>query len=228
MLKSTHPLVMIAHTILLAAICWITVMTPRTLASAAGAENPRMAEINQPVNKWRVCKDLGVGPVPGVPGLRQRFKLCHPQGWEVKAYCTDPSKPAPTVGTLCTRQGNVFICGNAVQPMRLYVIVQTPGPPETPTPTLTLTPTPTATPTASPTLTPTATLTASPTAPPPSPSPTASQVPPQSPPGPRPRPGGASNLPILGLKALAVGALLLLAGLGLTGKAILPDRREEA
>jgi hypothetical protein len=227
MRRFTQQQAIIIYTILLVAIVWITAMTPRTPASAAGVESPREAEVNQPVNKWKVCRDLGVGPVPGVPGPRQRFKLCHPQGWEVKAYCTDPSRPAPTVGTLCTRQGNTYFCGNAVQPMRLYVIVATPGPTETPLPTLTATPT--VTPTAPPTLPPTVTPTASPTS---TPSlPTSTPAAPQSTPNARrPRPGGDSNLPVVGLKAVVVGVLLLLAGISVTGKAIQADvdRREEA
>lgn len=220
MRRFTQQQAIILYVVLIATICWATVITPRTPAAAAGIENARAAEVNQPVNKWKVCKDLGVGPVPGLAGLRQRFKLCHPQGWEVKAYCTDPSLPAPTVGTTCTRQGNMFLCGNASQPMRLYVVVATPPPTETPLPTLT--PAPSATPTTTqlpPTITPTAPL-------PPTITPAAPQGPPT---GPRPRPGGSSNLQAIGFKALAVGVLLLLAGISVTNRAIQkePVRREE-
>ena len=49
----------------------------------------------QPVYNWRVCADLGVGPVPGTGLTRQRFRLCHNQGWTLLAYCLQPSRPAP-------------------------------------------------------------------------------------------------------------------------------------
>ncbi len=237
MRRFTQQQAIILYVILIVTICWTTVITTRAPASAAGIENALAAEVNQPVNKWKVCKDLGVGPVPGLAGLRQRFKLCHPQGWEVKAYCTDPSRPAPTVGTMCTRQGNMFLCGNASQPMRLYVIVATPGPNQTPLPTITATPTSTltATPTSSPAAAPTSTLTATPTStltatPSSTPVPaTVTPAAPQRPPGPRPHPGGGSNLQMVGFKALVIGVLLLLAGLSVTNRAIQnePVRREE-
>jgi hypothetical protein len=104
----------------------------------------------KPENNWRVCRDLGIGPVPGLGIRRQRFRLCHGQGWEVLAYCLEPNLPAPAVGTRCTRiTGNTYFCGSGIQRLREYSIVETPTPVTTPTPlpTSTLTPTATATPT---------------------------------------------------------------------------------
>jgi hypothetical protein len=99
----------------------------------------------QPVYKWRVCADLGVGPVPGTGLTRQRFRLCHNQGWTLLTYCLQPSLPAPGLGTTCSRtSANTFWCGNGIQNLRTYRVQETP----TPTPTVTGTPAPTATPTA--------------------------------------------------------------------------------
>ena len=49
----------------------------------------------KPVNGWVVCGNLGIGPVPGVPDLRQRLKLCHDAGWVVYTYCIQPGLPVP-------------------------------------------------------------------------------------------------------------------------------------
>jgi hypothetical protein len=112
----------------------------------------------KPVNGWIVCRDLGIGPVPGLPGTRQRFVLCHPSGWEVRVYCLDTTKPPPPLGHSCTRiSSNTYRCGNIYQPMREYQILVTPT--YTPTPTATQTPTFTPSPTATFTSTPTSTPT---------------------------------------------------------------------
>jgi hypothetical protein len=114
----------------------------------------------KPVNGWVVCQDLGIGPIPGVPGARQRFVLCHPSGWQVRVYCLDTSKPPPPLGHSCTRvSSDTYWCGNVYQPLREYQILVTP----THTPTPTLTPTPTSTPTFTPTSTPTPTVPVKPT-----------------------------------------------------------------
>jgi hypothetical protein len=106
----------------------------------------------QPVYNWRVCADLGVGPVPGTGLTRQRFRLCHNQGWTVLAYCLQPSRPAPALGTICSRiNADTFWCGNGMQNLRTYRVQETP----TPTPTVTGTPAPSPTPTVAPTPTPT-------------------------------------------------------------------------
>lgn len=105
----------------------------------------------QPVYNWRVCADLGVGPVPGTGLTRQRFRLCHNQGWTVLAYCLQPSRPAPALGTTCSRtSADTFWCGNGIQNLRTYRVQETP----TPTPTVTGTPAPTQTPAPTPTPTP--------------------------------------------------------------------------
>ncbi len=105
----------------------------------------------QPVYNWRVCADLGVGTVPGTGLTRQRFRLCHNQGWTVLAYCLQPSRPAPALGTLCSRtNANTFWCGNGIQNLRTYRVQETP----TPTPAATGTPAPSQTPAATPTPTP--------------------------------------------------------------------------
>lgn len=110
---------------------------------------------DKPVQNWRVCRDLGVGNVPGLGTRRQRFRLCHAQGWEVLTYCLDPNQPAPAVGTRCTRtNANTYWCGSGLQRLREYSVQETPpsAPTRTPLPTSTPTLAPTAIP-ASPTLT---------------------------------------------------------------------------
>jgi hypothetical protein len=127
----------------------------------------RMLSASKPVNGWYVCKDLGIGPVPGVTGVRQRLKLCHDGGWEITAYCINPGLPVPPVGKTCSRTSDLnYRCGAAFQHMAEDRILQTPVEPPTPTPTgtATSTPTATATETATPTSTPTATETSTPTA----------------------------------------------------------------
>lgn len=85
---------------------------------------------DKPVNNWRVCRDLGVGPVPGLSSPRQRFRLCHSQGWEVVAYCLDPGLAAPAVGETCTRtSATTYSCGSGLQRLREYAVVETPSPP---------------------------------------------------------------------------------------------------
>jgi hypothetical protein len=136
---------------------------------------PNAAGINQeelPIYGWIVCEDLGMGEVPGVPNLVQRFRLCHPQAWELLAYCLEPELPPPPEGTICERiDADTFWCEDDIQQLRQYQILQTPTPippdTETPTPTptstFTLTSTPTDTPTTTPTITPTDTPTTTPT-----------------------------------------------------------------
>ena len=107
---------------------------------------------DKPENNWYVCRDLGVGPVPGLGIRRQRFRLCHNQGWEVLAYCVQPDLPAPVVGTRCSRTGaTTYWCGSGIQNLREYAVVETPVPIATPTPQPTATPLPTSTPTLTPT-----------------------------------------------------------------------------
>jgi hypothetical protein len=158
-------------------------------------------DAQKPINNWFICKDLGVGPVPGVPSVHQRFDLCHLKGWVVKVYCLEPNKPAPIMGATCSRRGeDTYYCGLAVQLLREYLQQETPTPEFTPTATPTVTPTntPTATPTTTPTVTPTYTPTPTNT-PTLTPTFTATLVTPTSTPPPRtptptrPRPGGPGN-----------------------------------
>ncbi|MBE0408140.1 MAG: hypothetical protein IBX69_00225 [Anaerolineales bacterium] len=129
------------------------------------------ATLNQedlPVFGWSVCEDLGMGVVPGVPNPVQRFRLCHQQAWELLAYCLEPEIPPPPEGTICERiDGDTYWCGDGIQQLRHFQILQTPTPvpPDTltPTPTSTHTSTPTPTSTSSPTPTTTNTATHSPT-----------------------------------------------------------------
>lgn len=100
----------------------------------------------KPEQNWRVCRDLGVGNVPGLGIRRQRFRLCHSQGWEVLAYCLEPSLPAPAVGTRCSRtNANTYWCGSGLQRLREYSVQETPtaAAPPSPVPTETALPTPT-------------------------------------------------------------------------------------
>jgi hypothetical protein len=115
-------------------------------ASAAEAQAPD----EKPVKGWVICKDLGIGPVPGILDPRQRFKLCHPSGWEVRTYCTFPNYPAPRLGASCIRSGDIYTCGSGVQQLKGYSVIATPpAPAATPSPAVTATP---------PAITPTSTL----------------------------------------------------------------------
>lgn len=142
----------------------------------------------KPVHNWRVCQDLGVGPVPGLSEPRLRLRLCHNRGWEVLTYCLQPQRPAPSIGTRCSRvSANTYWCGTGFQNLREYAVEQTPTatPTATFTPTSTSTPIPTSTPTSTaspppPTLTPPAPTTVPPLA-------TRTAAPPRA------RPGGKGN-----------------------------------
>lgn len=167
----------------------------------------------KPIHNWYVCANLGIGPVPGLPDPRQRFKVCHDSGWEVYAYCIEPNIPAPTIGTVCTLiNDQTFFCGAGVQSLREYRILQTPAagtgtPSATPSPTSTNTATPTPTYTATPTPTNTATITTTPT-------PTTG-ITPRAPRTPRPRPGGPGNLAAWQrmMSMIGIGLLLLVSAI---------------
>jgi len=151
--------------------------------SAASVVQEIALQEDKPVNGWVVCKDLGVGPVPGLSGNRQRIRLCHQAGWEVDTYCLRPDLPVPLVGGSCQRTGpDTYWCGNGLQPLKEYRIRQTP----TPTPTETLTPTPSPTPTQTSTQTPTTQATQPTLVPYPTEYPT-----------PRPKPGGLGYRQVL-------------------------------
>ena len=110
---------------------------------------------DKPVQNWRVCRDLGVGNVPGLGIRAQRFRLCHTQGWEVLAYCLEPNLPAPAVGTRCTRtDANTYWCGSGLQRLREYSVQETPTAVPTRTAVPSSTPTPIPTPTSTPPLRP--------------------------------------------------------------------------
>lgn len=173
------------------------ILWPRGPAVSESSLLVRAAEALQtkPVYNWYVCADLGVGSVPGVPGVWARFTLCHDSGWQVNAYCFQPPLPQPDLGTVCSRTSeDTYWCGNDVQMLREYEELETPPPPNTETPpsppteTSTAAPpsTETATATSPPTLTstpsetPTVTDTASPT-PSDTPTPTESPAPSASP-----------------------------------------------
>lgn len=115
-----------------------------------------LASSGKPIEGWYICADLGVGPVPERVKERQRFILCHPDGYEIKTYCLNPNLPNPPFSAQCTRIGELtYWCGSGVQPVKEYYEPPPPTPnftaTYTPTPTATYTPTPTATPTATPT-----------------------------------------------------------------------------
>ncbi len=162
-------------------LIWRT--SPAEPVSAAVALPRLQGQENKPVEGWVVCKDLGVGPVPGLANPRQRVRLCHPAGWEVDTYCLRADLPVPPIGGTCTRiNDDTYNCGNGLQPLKEYNIRETPIPPATNTPTATSTATQSATPTSTTirTPTPTSTLPTPPTETPlPTPAPTR-----------RPSPGG--------------------------------------
>ena len=166
------------------------VIQPALFRSNGFSFEAGLAPDAKPVKGWVICKDLGIGPVPGLPDSRQRLKLCHPSGWEVKTYCTLPNYPAPKLGATCTRNGDIYTCGSSVQQLREYVVIATP-PANTATPPAL---------TATPTLTATTTL----------PAPTAR--PPTSTPVHRPRPGGPGNSGDIVIFLVLEGAIIVLVG----------------
>ena len=128
-----------------------------SISATNRSEQAYVIQATKPVNNWYVCTNLGIGPVPGLPDPRQRFKVCHDSGWEIYAYCIQPNIPAPTLGTVCSLiNDQTLFCGAGVQSLLEYRILQTPA---ASTGTPSLTPSPTATNTATPTPTNTATLT---------------------------------------------------------------------
>jgi hypothetical protein len=136
----------------------------------------------KPVSGWYVCRDLGIGSVPGLPDLRQRIQLCHNEGWTINTYCTQPGLPAPPLGKSCTRIGKEkYSCGANNQIVREYITLSTPV--DTATPVDTSTPNATQTQTITP---PPATATATPSMTPPPATATQNQPP-------RPPVGGEGN-----------------------------------
>lgn len=118
-----------------------------------------------PAHGWSVCAIGGEEPIPGLPDLRQVFDLCHADGWRLRGYCLQPGMPVPQLGVMCSQEGGIYWCGDTVQQLQFYAVLQTPVPTPTPTSsttataTSTVTPTATATPTETATLTPTSTTT---------------------------------------------------------------------
>jgi hypothetical protein len=98
-----------------------------------------------PPEGWTVCEVGELEYIQEVNEVRQVFKVCNAQGWEIKVFCTQPGIPAPGDGTGCSYEpGGTFWCGGSVQVLKFFAIIQEPPPTETPTPT----PVPTDTPTA--------------------------------------------------------------------------------
>lgn len=124
---------------------WISFIVGFAFSKAAIPEGwAKVAyEINdQPVYNWFVCEDLGFGPVPGLPEPRQILRLCHNQGWEIRAYCLQPSLPAPPIGQTCslTPEGTYW-CGNSYQLLQEFILDVTPTSTAIPTETNTDIPT---------------------------------------------------------------------------------------
>lgn len=144
-------------TLLLLASLFVPFFLPAMPATASP-----LAQENLPTYGWVVAEDLDVGEIPGLP-TAQRFRMRHQDSWELLAYCLEPSIDPPPEGTTCQLiDEDTFWCGDGLQHLRMYQILQTPPPPS---PTLTHTPTstPTHTPTFTPTQTPTSTQTPMPT-----------------------------------------------------------------
>jgi len=124
------------------AFLWKPALSANVAGALPGAElrsNPR-APGDLPEFGWTVCADFGVGLVPGLGEYRQRFDLCNGAGWRIQAYCLDPGVEAHPIGMICSLTGGVFWCGDNVQELKEYLIIETPVPV-----VITLTPTPTAT-----------------------------------------------------------------------------------
>lgn len=153
-----------------------------------------------PQNNWVVCEDLDVGEIPGIEPA-QRFRLCHPAGNRLLAYCLDRDVTPPPVGTSCELlDKDTFWCGDDYQRLRPYTILRTPPPP-TNTPRVTLTQT----------LTATHMATENPReekTPYPSETPTATAPPPPTPTS-RPPMGGDGNLQFGDLLSWTLGMLFL-------------------
>lgn len=98
-------------------------------------------EENLPIHGWVVCDDLGIGFVPGI-GNEHQFRLCREGIWQVMAFCLEPGRPVPSIGTICELIDNhTFWCSDEVQLLSIYEIMAT----STPAPTTTMTPTSTPT-----------------------------------------------------------------------------------
>lgn len=156
-----HTWILISLGVVVLGLAAVVIFARYTLASSAGkaegvlstftpvfehsaVESVEDPSIAKPIDGWVVCQNLGIGAIPGIPGPRQRFILCHPSGWQVRVYCLDTSKPPPPLGHSCRRvSSDTYWCGNVYQPLREYQLLATP----TIVPTPTLTPTPTSTPT---------------------------------------------------------------------------------
>jgi hypothetical protein len=111
---------------------------------------PRLGPLGQPEHGWSVCAVLNMENIPGVPDPRQVFELCHSAGWRMQVYCLNPGVPYPQLGTQCSEIGDGhYWCGDGVQELQVYGILQTPEVEDTatPTPTSTMTSTATITPT---------------------------------------------------------------------------------
>ena len=132
------------------------------MVTSAALAGPLPQDVNLPPEGWQVCLVGDVETIPGVPDARQVFELCHADGWRLQAYCLNPGIPVPLVGEICSQvEGDIFWCGEGVQTLSMYGVLETPSPPDTETPTVT--PTDTATSTATTTTMPTVTNTATPT-----------------------------------------------------------------
>ncbi len=118
------------------------------VSGAFAQEKLLSPDFQRPIHGWTVCADLGSGLIPGV-GSRQRFQVCEASGWELLTYCLETEKPAPAVGVMCSFVNSTDLwCGELVQLVRVYTVLQTPAPTptRTQTPTSTRTSTPTRTP----------------------------------------------------------------------------------
>jgi hypothetical protein len=109
-----HPTFAIAGillALLMGALAW-------TQTGFAGSELPAGAELagvlspfyDKPVHNWRVCADLGVGVVPGLGIRRQRFRLCHSQGWRAGVLLAAiPPGAKDRLALLSQRGGDILV-----------------------------------------------------------------------------------------------------------------------
>lgn len=196
---------------LLVASLALLVVGAALITSASRFREPRsfdpqpiqLPQQSMPVDGWSVCQVGGIETIPGA-GSRQTFVLCHGQGWQLKTYCLQPGAPAPALGKACSYVGNrTYWCGDAVQQLLSYQVLQTPAPvtPTTPTRTPTATRVSTSTPTRATPLLETVAF------------PTATRTPrPRSTAYARPHPGGPGNLGSILAESGLVGALVLAGG----------------
>lgn len=139
-------------------IILLIALLPLTTPLYAAARGALQDEL--PSEGWTVCSVGGIQFIDEVGENRQVFEVCHQMGWRYQVYCTQPNVPVPQVGAFCSLfSGGLLWCGEGVQQLQMYAILQTPEATLTPTSSPTATETSTVTPTVTASSMPTTTFT---------------------------------------------------------------------